>query len=318
MDVINDISELIGNTPLIKFNKLFGDDAPATVFGKLELFNPMSVKDRPVKHICERALAEGRMKPGAELVEASSGNTAIAIAMFGAAHGFPVKIFMSELCSVERFQILNTYGAKVVLTPGAEHTKGARARAMTYCDEAPGDRFFVNQHSNPNNGNAHELTTGPEIWEQTDGELDTMIIGLGTSGTFEGLSRFFKAQERDVRIVAFEPASSPVYAGGEMGKHRLVGIGPGFVTDNFKRGRERVDEIIGVPDAAAFEMTKKLARAEGIMAGVTSGAGLWVAEQLMARPEYEGKNICCIICDSGERYLSVEGLFPADNVERIE
>ncbi|QED26780.1 cysteine synthase family protein [Microvenator marinus] len=316
MRVINDISEMVGNTPMIRLNKLFRD-SPAEIYGKLELFNPMSVKDRPVKFIIDRAIAEGRIKPGAELVEASSGNTAIALAMVGAAHGFPVKIFMSELCSEERFKILNTFGATVVLTPGVEHTKGSRERAIAYCEEKPGERFFVNQHSNPNNGDAHEATTGPEIWEQLNGELDIMVIGLGTSGTFEGLSRFFKSRDRDVKIVGFEPAASPVYAGGQMGKHKLVGIGPGFVTENFERGRSRLDELYHVTDEAAFAMTKELALREGIMAGVTAGASLWVAKELAAKPENAGKKICSIICDSGERYLSVAGLFPADKVERM-
>lgn len=316
MRVINDYSELVGKTPLIRLGRLFAD-LPATVVGKLELSNPMSVKDRPVQHIIERAIADGAITPGVELVEASSGNTAIAIAMFGAARGFPVRIFMSELCSVERFQILNAFGAKVMLTPGAEHTRGARARAIAWCEKSGGKSWFVNQHSNPHNGDAHYRSTGPEIWEQTEGQLDAMVIGLGTSGTFEGLSRFFKETDPRVQVVAFEPAASPVYGGGKMGKHRLVGIGPGFVTDNFKRGRERLDELIRVPDDAAFDMTRKLARTEGILAGVTSGASLWVAEQLGRRPEYAGKTICCIICDSGERYLSVEGLYPAHDVTRI-
>ena len=317
MRVIDGIDELIGSTPMLRIAKLF-PDCPANIFAKLELCNPMSVKDRPVKYMVQAALADGRLQPGAELVEASSGNTAIAIAMFGAANGFPVKIFMSELCSVERWKILNAYGATVVLTPGIEHTKGARARAIAYCDARPGKAFFVNQHSNPNNGDAHYSSTGPEIWEQMDGKIDTMIIGLGTSGTFDGLSRFFKEKSPDIRIVGFEPASSPVYAGGEMGKHKLVGIGPGFVTENFSRAEDRIDEIIHVTDDDAFEMTKRLVRTEGVFAGITSGATLWVAGELIKRPEYAGKNICCIICDSGERYLSVDGLFPADDVERLD
>ena len=317
MRMLDTYSDLIGRTPMIPLRRLF-PDLGAQVLGKLELTNPMSVKDRPVRHIIERALERGDIAPGVELVEASSGNTAIAIAMFGAVHGFPVRIFMSELCSVERFQILNAFGASVMLTPAAEHTRGARARAIAWCEQSGGKSWFVNQHSNPNNGDAHYATTGPEIWEQTEGKLDTMIIGLGTSGTFEGLSRFFKETAPHVQIVAFEPAASPVYGGGQMGKHRLVGIGPGFVTDNFKRGRDRLDELISVPDEVAFDMTRRLARTEGILAGVTSGASLWVAQQLGRRPEYAGKNICCIICDSGERYLSVEGLYPASDVTRID
>ncbi|TNF26520.1 MAG: cysteine synthase family protein [Deltaproteobacteria bacterium] len=317
MRVIDDIGELVGHTPMLRCHKLF-PDAPATVLAKLELTNPMSVKDRPIKHIVTKGLANGTLRPGTELVEASSGNTAIAIAMYGAAHGFPVRIFMSELCSVERIQILNTFGAKVVLTPGAEHTKGARARAMAYCEARPGQAWFVNQHSNPDNGEAHELTTGPEIWEQTEGKIDAMVIGLGTSGTFEGLSRYLKRMNPGIKIVGFEPAASPVYAGGEMGRHKLIGIGPGFVTDNFKRGHARLDELVPVHDEDAFAMTRRLARTEGILAGVTSGAALWVAGQLAQREEYRGKTICCIICDSGERYLSVDSLFPADDVERMD
>lgn len=317
MRVVNDISELVGGTPLLRVQKLF-PDAKANIVAKLEMFNPMSVKDRPVQHIIRRALDEGRIAPGTELVEASSGNTAIAIAMVGAAHGFPVKIFMSESCSIERIQILNAFGATVVLTPAVEHTKGSRARAIAYCEAKGPKAYFINQHSNPHNGDAHEATTGPEIWEQTQGKLDAMIIGLGTSGTFEGLSRYLKSKNPDIKIVAFEPANSPVYAGGQMGKHQLIGIGPGFVTDNFQRGKERIDEIVHVTDQDAFEVTKQLAIREGILAGVTSGASLWVASQLASRPEFEGKTIGCIICDSGERYLSVNGLFPADNVERLD
>ncbi len=315
MKVIEDISEAVGQTPLLHCRKLF-PGAPARVVAKLELFNPMSVKDRPVRHIITEALAAGELHPGAELVEASSGNTAIALAMFGAVQGFPVRIFMSELCSVERLQILNAFGATVVLTPGAEHTRGARERAITYCASQGSRAYFVNQHSNPYNGEAHTLTTGPELWEQTGGELDAMIIGLGTSGTFEGLSRYLKGQKPELQIIGFEPAGSPVYGGGAMGKHKLIGIGPGFVTDNFKRGQARMDELIPVRDEDAFAMTRRLARTEGILAGVTSGAALWVAEQLIQRSSWAGKTIGCIICDSGERYLSVDGLFPADNVIR--
>lgn len=302
---------------MMRLRRLF-PDTRATILGKLELANPMSVKDRPIRNIVARAMADGRITPDTELVEASSGNTAIAIAMFGAARGFPVRVFMSESVSVERLQILNAFGAAVILTPAAEHTRGARARAIAYCERRGGKSWFVNQHSNPDNGDAHVRTTGPEIWAQTGGDIDTMIIGLGTSGTFEGLSRYLKQQKPSLRVVGFEPAASPVYSGGKMGKHRLIGIGPGFVTDNFIRGRERLDELILVSNEDAFETTRRLARTEGILAGVTSGASLWVAGQLAKRPEYAGKTIVCIICDSGERYLSVDGLFPADNVEHID
>jgi cysteine synthase A len=317
MRVVDGITELIGRTPMVRLGRLFAD-SPAHVLGKLELMNPMSVKDRPVRHMLEAALASGAFTPGTELVEASSGNTAIAIAMYGALHGFPVRVFMSESVSRERMQILNAYGAKVVLTPAAEHTRGARARAMAWCDASGGAAWFVNQHGNPDNGAAHTATTGPEIWEQCGDTLHTMVIGLGTSGTFEGLSRFFKETAPHVRIVGFEPAGSPVYAGGEMGPHRLIGIGPGFVTENFERGRDRLDELLHVGDDEAFNMTRRLARTEGILAGVTAGAALCVAERLGERPEYAGQTIACILCDSGERYLSVDGLFPAHDVTRID
>jgi cysteine synthase A len=317
MKVIDDVRDIIGHTPMLRCTKLFPDSS-ATILAKLENANPMSVKDRPVRHMIAKAIDDGRLKPGAEIVEASSGNTAIAIAMLGASMGFPVRIFMSELCSRERFQILNAFGASIVLTPGAEHTKGARARAVDYCEQQGDSAYFINQHSNPDNGEAHELTTGPEIWQQTGGKLDAMVIGLGTSGTFEGLSRFFKAKNPAIQIIAFEPAASPVYAGGAMAKHKLIGIGPGFVTDNFERSSERMDELVHVTDEDAFAMTKRFARTEGVLAGVTSGAALWVCEQLAARPDYAGKTICCIICDSGERYLSVDGLFPVDDVTRMD
>ena len=315
LQIVDDFSELVGRTPMLRLNKLF-PDLDATILAKLELTNPMSVKDRPVRHIIHDALERGLLRPGCELVEASSGNTAIAIAMCGATMGFPVRIFMSELCSQERFKILNAFGAKVILTPGSEHTRGARARAMAYCERS--GAFFFNQHANPKNAEAHYRTTGPEIWEQTEGQIDAMVIGLGTGGTFEGLSRFFKEQDPAIQIVAFEPASSPVYSGGAMGKHRLIGIGPGFVTENFERAQGRLDELIQVRDEDAFETTRQLARREGILAGVTSGASLWVAHQLAQRPAYRGKTICLILCDSGERYMSVEGLFPADDVTRID
>jgi len=317
MRVVDDISELVGKTPMLRLNKLFSD-RPVTVYGKLELCNPMSVKDRPVQNMIRRAMEKGEISAGVELVEASSGNTAIAIAMVGAAMGMPVKIFMSELCSRERFQILNAFGAKVVLTPGAEHTVGARERAIAYCEAKQGNAWFMDQHSNPHNGDAHTASTGPEIWEQTEGKLHTMVIGLGTSGTFEGLSRYLKQQNPNLRIVGFEPEGSPVYGGGQMGKHKLIGIGPGFVAENFKRGRQRLDELIEVSDEVAFEWTKKLCTSEGVLAGVTTGAAMYVADLLAQRPEYEGKSVCTLICDSGERYLSVDGLFPADQVEHMD
>jgi cysteine synthase A len=185
---------------------------------------------------------------------------------------------------------------------------------MKYCEERPGTALFLNQHGNPDNGCAHETTTGPEIWEQTDGKIDVIVMGLGTSGTFDGLSRYFKSREKEVKVIAFEPASSPVYSGGAQGKHRLIGIGPGFVTENFKRSRQNMDELILVPDEAGFEMTRMIAREEGLLVGPTSGAAAWVCRELVKRPDYKNKTLVCLFYDTGERYLSTKGLFQTDNV----
>ncbi len=308
MLVANDVSELIGHTPMLKLDRLFpGPDM--NVLAKLELFNPMSIKDRPVLNMIRKAMGEGLIGPGTEVVEASSGNTAIAIASLATVMGFKARIYMSELCSMERQQILRAYGAELVMTPGEEHTKGARERAMAYCDDNPDRSFFLNQHGNPNNGGAHEATTGPEIWEQTGGDIGAVVLGLGTSGSFDGISRYLKGKNPDIRVVGFEPASSPVYSGGEQAPHRIIGIGPGFVTENFKRSEHNLDELMVVEDDVAFDWARKVGRKEGLLVGVTSGAGAWAAGQVAQREEMKGKNVICIFYDTGERYLSVEGLF---------
>ncbi|MGA1822819.1 MAG: PLP-dependent cysteine synthase family protein [Thermoplasmatota archaeon] len=317
MEATEDPVDLIGRTPLLKLNGLF-PGSPADIYAKLEFQNLMSVKDRPVLSMIRAGIEEGSIRSETEVVEASSGNTAIAIALLGAVMGFRVRIFMSELASVERRQIITAYGAKVVITPGSEHTKGARQRAIRYCEENPDTTYFLNQHSNPNNGLAHYRTTGPEIWEQTNGKIDIMIIGLGTSGTFDGLSTYFKEKDPSIRIICFEPESSPVYSGGEQGKHKLIGIGPGFQTENFLRSRKNMDELILVPDDEAYEMTRRIARKEGLLVGVTSGAAAWVAEKVAGRSENRGKTICCLFYDTGERYLTTPDLFPTDNVEYMD
>lgn len=316
MFIAKKASELIGKTPMLELHNVI-NSKESKILAKMECLNPTSIKDRAVMSMINSAIKEGKIDKNTEVVEASSGNTAIAIASLGSVFGYKTRIYMSELCSVERFQILCAYGAKVILTPGIEHTKGARERAISYCENNPNTTFFTNQHANPNNGLAHELTTGPEIWEQTNGEVDVVIMGLGTSGTFDGLSRYLKGKNKNIKIIGFEPAASPVYSGGVQGKHSLIGIGPGFITDNFKRSQQNIDEIVLVPDKDAFDWTKLVAKKEGILVGPTSGAGVYVANELIKREEYKNKTIVLIFCDTGERYLSTEGLFPADNVERI-
>jgi cysteine synthase A len=278
----------------------------------------MSIKDRPVLNMIRTAMDHGEINSKTEVVEASSGNTAIAIASLGAMWGFPVRIFMSELCSIERQRILCAYGAKVVITPGVEHTKGARERAIAYCDNNQDTTYFLNQHGNPNNGGAHEETTGPELWEQTGGKLDAVVIGLGTSGTFDGVSRFMNDKDPNIKIIGFEPAASPVYSGGEQGKHKIIGIGPGFVTENFSRSVFNLDELIKVEDEVAFEWVGKIARTEGLLVGPSSGAAAWVAGKVAEREEFNGKSIICFFYDTGERYLSNSELFPLDNVEIVQ
>jgi cysteine synthase A len=317
MFIAKDINDLLGNTPMLELNRFYTDGMKARVLAKMELNNPTSIKDRGVYFMVQAAVKSGEINSDTEVVEASSGNTGIALARAAAIMGFKARIYMSELCSVERLRIMSAFGAKLVLTPGAEHTRGARDRAIAYCRANPQKTFFLNQHENENNGRAHEMTTGPEIWEQTKGELGAVIIGLGTAGTFDGLSRYFKKKKKNIRIIGFEPATSPVYSGGSQGIHHIIGIGPGFITDNFKRSQQHLDEIIPVTDQDAFEFTRLLARRVGVLVGPTSGAAAWVAGEVAKRDEYENKTIVCFFYDTGERYLSTEGLFQVDDIERV-
>ena len=316
MNIATSAYELIGNTPILEINNIF----PATtsrILAKMEIFNITSIKDRAAYNMIKKAIDNGNINDTTEVVEVSSGNTAIAIASLGAIMGFKTRFYMSALCSIERRQVLSAYGAKVILTPAEEHTKGARQRAIQYCSENPDSTFFMNQHGNPDNGDAHAQTTGPELWQQTDGNIDAVIIGLGTSGTFEGLSNFLKSKNPDIKIVGFEPKNCPVYSGGEQGKHKIVGIGPGFISDNFERSRDNLDELVLVPDEEAFEMTRNIARKEGVLVGPTSGASLWVAGQLAKRQEFKNKTIVCFFYDTGERYLSTPDLFKDNFVEVV-
>lgn len=317
MIISHNATDFIGKTPLLELNVL-DSTINARILAKMENLNPTSIKDRAVYQMINSAIAEGKITVGTEVIEASSGNTAIAIASLGAVMGFKTKIFMSDLCSVEKIKMVCAFGAKVILTPGIEHTKGARSRAISYCKENSKTTFFLNQHDNKNNGLAHIKTTGPEIWEQTDGKIDAVVIGLGTAGTFEGISTFLKNKNPNIKIIAFEPESSPVYTEGRQGKHKLIGIGPGFITENFKRASHNLDQLLTVSDVKAFEWVKLIAQKTGVLVGPTSAAGAWAAFQIGKKPEYKNKTIICFFCDTGERYLSMEGLFDLSEVERMD
>jgi len=305
--IVSHYTDLIGHTPLMELKRL-EPDLKARVLVKLELFNPMSIKDRPVLTMVRQLEAAGRLGPDVEVVEASSGNTAIALAALASTMGFKAVVFMSEACSVERVKILKAYGAEVILTPAEEHTRGARNRAIARVEERPRS-ILLNQHDNDANPLAHYQTTGPEIWADTGGEVHAVVTGIGTAGSISGLSRFFKEQDPSIRVVGFEPASSPVYSGGAQGPHRQIGIGPGFVTPNFERARDRIDEILLIQDDDAYRCTRDIARREGLLVGITSGAAACAAITLAKRPEFEGKTIVTLFYDTGERYLSTPGLF---------
>jgi len=311
--IANDMTELIGRTPLLDMKRLFLD-ADARILAKLEMSNPTSIKDRAALSMITEAMKAGKITSDTEVVEATSGNTGIGIACLSAILGFKARIYMSELCSIERQKLVCAYGATVVLTPAEEHTVGARNRGIAYCEENPDTTFFLNQHSNPDNAHAHYTTTGPEMWEQTGGDIDAIVIGLGTCGTFEGLSKFFKEKNPGIQMIGVEPAGSPVYSGGERGPHKIGGIGPGMITDNFERVRAHVDDILLCSDDDAYEWARLITSKEGLIAGPTSGATAWGAGELATRDEYKGKTIICFIYDTGERYLSVNGLFSADKI----
>jgi cysteine synthase A len=314
--IAQDITELIGKTPLLRLGRLY-DDARATVYAKLENFNPMSNKDRPVLHMIREAMADGRIGPQTEVVEASSGNTAIAIASLGATHGFGVRIFMSEVVSIERRRSIAAFGAKIVLTPGSEYTRGARDRAIAYCEANPATALFLNQHGNPDNPRMHELTTGPELWEQLAGRIDAVVIALGTCGTYDGVTRYLKRMNPRIHAVGVEPAGSPLYSGGAQGTHRIYGMGPGLVTEIYERSTNKPDEIILAQDDVAYEWTRRIAHKEGMLVGLTSGAVAWAAGRVAARPEFASKNVVTFFYDTGERYLSIEGLFAAGDIQTI-
>lgn len=295
------ITEAFGRTPLVKLNRVVGD-SQATVLAKLEFYNPSSsVKDRLGIAIVDAAEKSGALQPGGTIVEGTSGNTGIALAMVGAARGYKVVLTMPESMSIERRKLLRAYGAELVLTPPSEGMKGAVSRAAEIAESTPG-AVLARQFENEANPAVHRATTGPEIWEDTDGAVDIFVAGVGTGGTITGAGNYLKEQKPGLQVVAVEPEESPILNGGAPGPHKIQGIGANFVPDVLDR--EVYDEVIDVNIATSVEVARRLASEEGILAGISSGATVHAALELAKRPENAGKTIVVVVASYGERYLS--------------
>ena len=301
--VYTSITQLIGGTPLVELKNYEAENKlEAKILAKLEYFNPAgSVKDRTAKAMLDDAEAKGLLKPGATIIEPTSGNTGIGLASVAAARGYKIILTMPETMSVERRNLLKAYGAELVLTDGAKGMKGAIAKAQELAEATPGS-FIPGQFTNPANPAVHRATTGPEIWADTDGKVDIFVAGVGTGGTLTGVGEYLKAQNPNVKIVAVEPAGSPVLSKGVAGPHKIQGIGAGFVPDTLNT--KIYDEIIPVENEDAFTTGRAIARKEGVLIGISSGAAVYAATVLAKRPENKGKTIVALLPDTGDRYLS--------------
>ena len=303
MKVYEKITDIIGKTPLLKLTNYINENKlSADIYAKLELFNPAgSVKDRVAKAMIDDAEAKGLLKKGSVIIEPTSGNTGIGLASVAASRGYKIILTMPETMSVERRNLLKAYGAELVLTEGAKGMKGAIAKAEELAKQTPGS-FIPGQFVNPANPAVHRATTGPEIWEDTEGKVDIFVAGVGTGGTVSGVGEYLKSKNPNVKVVAVEPAGSPVLSKGVSGPHKIQGIGAGFVPDTLDT--EVYDEIITVENEDAFKTGKTLARKEGVLVGISSGAAVYAATVLAKRPENKGKVIVALLPDTGERYLS--------------
>jgi len=303
MEFVNSMIELIGNTPLLKLNNL---PTQANIYVKCEFLNPYSIKDRPVLSIITEAEKRGDLQPGDTIIESTSGNTGIALAAIASSKGYKCILVMSEIQSIERRKIMKALGAELILSDPNLGTAGARDEMFRILEEHP-EYFYLGQHMNPNNPLAHYKNTAAEIWRQLDGKVDILIAGLGSGGTISGSGRYLKNKNPMIKIVGFEPEEAPYISKGVWHPHHLMGISPGFTPDVLDL--DVIDEILLVSEEQAFQMCRELAKTEGLLVGITSGAAVDVALRVASLPENAGKNIVTFLYDSGQRYLSVEGLF---------